>query len=157
MLRGQQPVALFTLRSITVHVVRWNSFVCNLPYYIRVQVRGSKRFACHAGHQKSEESITHRQWRTQARDPSWFWNSGQISTEVQNKGIGGPTKGTHVFQNLFFLNLPYYYVVVASFLTAWTPKRWHKENLCQCMCRWQIKRSQCNSKGKIHYSNMMFP
>ena len=30
------------------------------------------------------------------RDPRWLWNQGQMSPEVQHRGISGPTKGTCV-------------------------------------------------------------
>ena len=40
----------------------------------------------------TEESITHRPWITQARDSPTFWNPGQTSPEVQNRGINGPSK-----------------------------------------------------------------
>ena len=32
------------------------------------------------------------------RDLPWLWNPGQMSLEVQNKGISGPTKRTYVLQ-----------------------------------------------------------
>ena len=32
------------------------------------------------------------------RDPSWLWNPGQTSLEVQTRGISGPTKRTCVLQ-----------------------------------------------------------
>ena len=34
----------------------------------------------------------------QARDPPRLWNPGEKSSEVQNRGISGPTKRTHVLQ-----------------------------------------------------------
>ena len=41
-----------------------------------------------------------RPWRKKAcnRYPSWLWNPGQTSPEVQNRGISGPTKRTRVLQ-----------------------------------------------------------
>ena len=45
----------------------------------------------HCGRSESEESIAFRRWSTLARDPSWLWNSGQRSPEVQNKVISGST------------------------------------------------------------------
>ena len=33
-------------------------------------------------------------------DPPWLWNPGQMSPEVQNRGISGPTKRTDVLQKL---------------------------------------------------------
>ena len=32
----------------------------------------------------------------QARNPPWLWNPGEMSPEVQNRGISGPTKRTYV-------------------------------------------------------------
>ena len=34
------------------------------------------------------------------RDPPWLWNPVQMSPEVQNRGISGPTKRTYVLQKL---------------------------------------------------------
>ena len=37
------------------------------------------------------------------RDPPWLWNPGQMSPEIQNRGISGPTKRTYVLKkNSFF-------------------------------------------------------
>ena len=33
-------------------------------------------------------------------NPPWFWNPGQVSPEVQNRGISDPTKRTNVLQNI---------------------------------------------------------
>ena len=38
----------------------------------------------------------------QARDPPWLWNPGETSPEVQNRGISGQTKRTHVLQKLLY-------------------------------------------------------
>ena len=51
-----------------------------------------------------------RQKGTQVRDPPWLWKPGQMSPEVQNKGISGPTKFNSspmgvVRKILFILNL----------------------------------------------------
>ena len=35
------------------------------------------------------------------RNPPWLWNPGQRSTEVQKKGISGPTKRAYVLQEFF--------------------------------------------------------
>ena len=49
---------------------------------------------------ESEESSMCR-WRSnQVRDLPWFWNLGQMSPEVQNRGTSGFTKRTCVLQNL---------------------------------------------------------
>ena len=50
---------------------------------------------------KSEESIARRHGSTQKRDPSWPWNAGRTSPEVQNRGISGLTKRFYVLQTLF--------------------------------------------------------
>ena len=44
---------------------------------------------------ESKESISCRQWSMQGRDSPWLRNPGQISLEVQNRGISGPTKRTY--------------------------------------------------------------
>ena len=49
---------------------------------------------------ESQEFMAHRWQSTQARDPPWLWNPGDMSSEVQNRGISGLTKRTHVFQKL---------------------------------------------------------
>ena len=46
--------------------------------------------------------LAHRRQSTQARDPSWLWNPGQTSSEVQNRDISDPTKRTYVLQFVFF-------------------------------------------------------
>ena len=60
------------------------------------------RAGCHAGCQEvsrchtrgePEESIVRRWQSTQVRDPSWLWNPGQTSPEIQNRGNSGPQKG----------------------------------------------------------------
>ena len=67
---------------------------------------------CHAGCQEvsrcltrgeSEESIACRWQSMQARDPSWLWNPGETSPEVQNRGISGPTDGPHYLCSKKFL------------------------------------------------------
>ena len=74
-------------------------------------VCGSKWLCCHTGCQEvsrcparceSEESMACRQENMQVRDPLWLWNSGQMSPEVQNRGITGLTKRTDVLQKLFW-------------------------------------------------------
>ena len=47
---------------------------------------------------ESQEFMACRWQSTQARDPPWLWNLGETSSEVQNRGISGPTKRTHVLQ-----------------------------------------------------------
>ena len=42
---------------------------------------------------------SHR-WESMQTDPPWLWNPGQMSTEVQNRGISGPTKGLVSSKNL---------------------------------------------------------
>ena len=37
----------------------------------------------------------------QVRDPTWLWNPGKTSPEVQNRGISGPTKRTNALQKYF--------------------------------------------------------
>ena len=53
---------------------------------------------CHI-RDESKATIVYRQGSTQVRDPPWLWNPVQTSPEVQNRGISGPTKRTHVLQN----------------------------------------------------------
>ena len=71
------------------------------PMTVHVQVHGSKRPNSNAGHQevqrcytrgKSEKSIAQRWRSTKVSDPPWFWNLGQTSPEVQNRGISCTTK-----------------------------------------------------------------
>ena len=38
-------------------------------------------------------------------DPLWLWNPEETSPGVQNRGISGPTKKTHVLQNIFKKNM----------------------------------------------------
>ena len=41
------------------------------------------------------------QFTKHAREgPPWLWNPGQTLPEVRNRGISGPTKMFHIFQNL---------------------------------------------------------
>ena len=79
-------------------------------YHVHVHVGGWKRLSCHTGHQEvsrchtrgeSEESIAHSWWNIQVRDPPWLWNPEQTSPKVQNRGISGPPKMTHVLQRYF--------------------------------------------------------
>ena len=56
-----------------------------------------------------EESIGRRRESTQVRDPPWFWNPGQTSPEVQNRGIIGLTKRTYVLQK-YIKYITYSYV-----------------------------------------------
>ena len=81
--------------------------------WIGLQVCGLKRLHCHADHYtvsrchhrgESEEYVTHRRENMQTRDLSWLWNPGQMSPEVQNRGISGSTKRTCVLQ-FFFLKV----------------------------------------------------
>ena len=55
---------------------------------------------------ESQESIMHRWWTTQARDPPWLWNLGETSPEVQNRGISGHTKRL-MPSNFFFKKTKY--------------------------------------------------
>ena len=41
------------------------------------------------------------QVRQHARDPTWLWNPGQMSPEVQNRGISGPMKRTYVLKKFY--------------------------------------------------------
>ena len=45
------------------------------------------------------------------RDPPWLWKLGQMSPEVQNGGISGPTKRTDVLQKNFFY---FFFLLIAS-------------------------------------------
>ena len=47
---------------------------------------------------ESQEFMACRWQSTQVRDPPWLWNPGETSSEVQNRGISGSTKRTHVLQ-----------------------------------------------------------
>ena len=47
-----------------------------------------------------EVNLRITQVRKHTKDPPWFWNPGQTSPEVQNRGISGPTKRTYVLQKL---------------------------------------------------------
>ena len=81
-----------------------NSGTCTNKY---VDGKGS---ADNFGHQEisgchnrgeSKEFIAHMWQSGQLRDPSWLWNPGQTSPEVQKRGTSGPTKKTDVLQNVF--------------------------------------------------------
>ena len=50
---------------------------------------------------ESKESITYRQESMEVKVPSWLWNPGQISPEVHNSSIYGPSKRIYVLH--FFL------------------------------------------------------
>ena len=45
-------------------------------------------------HQRWIWGIARRQESMQVGDPPWLWNAGQVSPEVQNRGISGPTEKT---------------------------------------------------------------
>ena len=47
-----------------------------------------------------EANLWITQARKHARDPPWLWNPGQISPDVQNRGIWGPRKRTYVLQKI---------------------------------------------------------
>ena len=50
------------------------------------------------------EHVLHQAYRqesVQVRTPPWLWNPGQMSPEVQHRGISDPTKRTYVLQNVF--------------------------------------------------------
>ena len=51
---------------------------------------------------ESQEFIACRWQSTQARDPPWLWNLGEMLPEVQNRGISGPTKRTYVLQQFYW-------------------------------------------------------
>ena len=55
---------------------------------------------CHTGGE-SQESIVCRRGSMHESGSPWFWNPGQISLEVQNRGTSGSTKRTNIRQ--FFL------------------------------------------------------
>ena len=68
----------------------------------------SKRLGCHAGLYTvyckgvSEVNLRITQARKHTkRDPPWLRNPGQMSPEVQNRGISGPTKRTYAFKIVF--------------------------------------------------------
>ena len=50
----------------------------------------------------NQESIAHRRQSMPVRDPFWLWNPGNMSPEVQNRGISGHTLKKLVLPN--FLN-----------------------------------------------------
>ena len=52
---------------------------------------------------ESEEFMVHRWWCMKVRDPSRFWNRGQMSQVVQNRAISDPTEKSDIFQFVFFL------------------------------------------------------
>ena len=67
-----------------------------------VQVRGSKRLDCHAGHQEvsrcrtrgeCEEFGAHRQQSMQVRGSTLFLKPRADITRSRKQGISGPTKG----------------------------------------------------------------
>ena len=71
--------------------------------------RGSKKFGCHFGCQEnrrcctrseSEESIVRRWESTQARDPPWLWNLGQMS----NAGVSVVSLKVFMSSKIFFKN-----------------------------------------------------
>ena len=57
------------------------------------------------------QQVSHQRWiwgsqkqKKHTRDPPWVWNPGQMSPEVQNRGIRGPTKRSYVLK-IFFKKL----------------------------------------------------
>ena len=73
--------------------------------WTHLQVHGSKRLSCHADlyivsrcHTRGEPE-DHTSEKACKRDPPWLWDPGQMSWEVQNRGIHGPTKGRMSSQN----------------------------------------------------------
>ena len=66
------------------------------------------------------------------RNPPWLWNPGQISPEVQNRGISGPTKRTYVLQNLkkkkknlwMYVSIMLFVVVSKTARSVWNTHPW---------------------------------
>ena len=58
---------------------------------------------CHS-RGESEESIEYRRGSMKVRVPPWPWNPGQMSPEVQNRGISEPRKRT---PKMFFKKCPF--------------------------------------------------
>ena len=63
---------------------------------------------------KFQEYIACRQWSMQVRDPSWFWNPGQMSPEVQKKDISDPKKGLISPKNYNKTNFLHIYLLLAT-------------------------------------------
>ena len=70
--------------------------------WTHLQICGSKRLCYHSDlctvsrcHTRGE-SEDHLSEKACKRDPSWLWNPGQTSLEVQNRSISGSTKWTYV-------------------------------------------------------------
>ena len=72
--------------------------------WTHLQVGRSKRLGCHAGLytvsrcHTSGEYGDHTSKKARKGDQPRLWNPGQTSPKLQNRGISGPTKGTHVPQ-----------------------------------------------------------
>ena len=98
----------FILNSLD-HDVIVNVFPNKQLFYLCYMHVGNVT-GCHAGCQEvsrcrtrgeSREFIARKRQSTQARDPLWLWNPRETSPEVQNRGISGPSKRTHVLQKMY--------------------------------------------------------
>ena len=103
-LNGSQLNLTFVVR----HAWSWVRNPTNVWIHY-LQEHGSKKFGCHFGCQEnrrcctrseSEESIVRRWESTQARDPPWLWNLGQMS----NVGVSVVPSKVFMSSNFFFKN-----------------------------------------------------
>ena len=110
----------------------------------------------------SEESIASRWQSMQARDPPWLWNPGQTSSEVQNRGISGPSKRTHVLLNFFFkkdmnfiLRQIYVFLQWCCRFIVFTPKGlctgWEPLKLTSCVINFMKLQQQTYLQTPQHY------
>ena len=101
--------------SSYVHVTKGHIFNACL------QVRGWERLGCHAKRLAGVVPEVNLRIPLHAGDktckqggPPWLWNQGQMSPEVQNRGISGPTKRTDVLQNFLKNKKDTYSLVIYS-------------------------------------------
>ena len=93
-----QKVIWFSGLRIPVSLIEGANVISELLYYSLDFCMTSNTVSRCRTRGESQEFMAHR-WRSmQARDPPWLWNPGETSSEVQNRGISGATKITHVLQ-----------------------------------------------------------
>ena len=80
-----------------IHLIQWKSvhFEKKLDYANRCRTRG---FSFIQGKKHTSISVTCLPWARIRQYPLWLWNPDEMSPEVRNRGISGPTKRTHVLQ-----------------------------------------------------------
>ena len=107
------------------------------------------------------QQVLHRQfmacrwWSMQVRDPSWLWNPGEMSSEVQNRGTSGPTKRTHVLQK-FNKKKRFRHIIAtgSSVIYCWAFGQWLNippASTCLLTCGpiWATGQYACGSRRSI--------